>query len=164
MAPKIRYDNLPPNADSHGHNSLQSSLASSREVLALVLELMALINARFDAHASYVVAQRHRDVQCNTPRDVQPTTTIMSNLGELPSPPPHPHLGYPAQNHGRPLISRTTFLLLVANRTRTVCRRLCIVIPRLLVGRPLSLLANPFPKLTVASTADVGVVAPPWTH
>jgi hypothetical protein len=36
----------------------------------LVLEEMALINARFDAHASDAVAQRQRDAQRDTPRDV----------------------------------------------------------------------------------------------
>jgi hypothetical protein len=56
MALKPRSDDPPPLADSEGHNSLQSSLAPSLDALALVLEQMALSNARLDAHASDAVA------------------------------------------------------------------------------------------------------------
>jgi hypothetical protein len=76
MASKTRFDDPPPLANYEGHNSLHSSLAFSPNALALVLEQMALINARLDAQASNVDAHRHRDAQRDTPRDVQPTTPI----------------------------------------------------------------------------------------
>jgi hypothetical protein len=79
MKPKTRFDDPPHHADYEEHISLHSSLDPSHDALALVLLQMALINARLDAHATGDDAQRHRDAQRDTPRDVQPTTPIQFN-------------------------------------------------------------------------------------
>jgi hypothetical protein len=89
MAPKTRSADSPPlaPAETDDLNSQQSSLAPTPDTLALVLEQMALINARLDvqtadaaaafdvadAHAAYThVAQRRRDAQREPPRDDRP--------------------------------------------------------------------------------------------
>jgi hypothetical protein len=101
MAPKTRSADSPlvSPPDSHDPSSQQSSLVPTLDdTLALVMEQMALINARMDAQladaafvanaaANPTVAQRRRDAQREPPRDghsVDPPTP----------PPPYPHLGY----------------------------------------------------------------------
>lgn len=84
MAPKTRSVDSPPvtRADSSDPNSQQSTLVPTPNTLALVLEQIALINARLDAHAANAavaiatvgvpephVVQRLRDAQREPPRD-----------------------------------------------------------------------------------------------
>jgi hypothetical protein len=78
MAPKTRSDDPPPHApiDIDRHSYEQSSLAPTHDTPALVLEQMALINARLGAQATDIDVQHHRDAQRNTPRNAHPTTPI----------------------------------------------------------------------------------------
>jgi hypothetical protein len=58
MAPKTRSADSPPvtPADSHDPSSYNSTLIPTPDTLALVLEQMALINARFDAQTADAAA------------------------------------------------------------------------------------------------------------
>jgi hypothetical protein len=85
MAPKPRATELPlaPYDDGQDQSSrwhIHES-TSPPDALSLVLEQMALINARQDAHARETTALRHRDTLRDAPRvHTQP-------LVELPPPP-----------------------------------------------------------------------------
>jgi hypothetical protein len=58
MAPKTRSADSPPvtPVDSHDPSSQQSSLVPVHDTLSLVLEEMALINARLDAQTADAIA------------------------------------------------------------------------------------------------------------
>jgi hypothetical protein len=58
--------------------------------MLLVLEKMALINARLDSHANESATHRQRDALCDKPRLVHTTPPV-----ELPHPPPLPQFGHP---------------------------------------------------------------------
>jgi hypothetical protein len=61
------------------------------DAVALVMEQMALINARVDAQAIETAAQPQCDAQRDTPRPVQAAALV-----QRPSPPPSPPFGHHA--------------------------------------------------------------------
>jgi hypothetical protein len=84
MAPKPRSAEpaMDAHADLEDKSSQYSSLDQPLHAIALVLEQMALVNARMDAHSTAITAHRQRDAKRDTPRHVQSTTPT-----HLPPPP-----------------------------------------------------------------------------
>jgi hypothetical protein len=111
MAPKTRSADSPPDTplDSSDPSSKKSSLALALDTLALVLEQMALINARLDAQTANTagtvatlvgdtpVAQRRRDAPREPSHHELP-------VEQLPAPPQYPPAGY-ALPHLGPLFA-----------------------------------------------------------
>jgi hypothetical protein len=114
MPPKTRFADSPHVSplDSTDLCSQHSSVVPTPDTLALVLEQLALINARMDAQSADAadvgaaaaafaaivdadphVAQRRRDAQLEYPRDGP-------SVDSLPSPPPHSLLGYALHTQG----------------------------------------------------------------
>jgi hypothetical protein len=87
------------------------------DAIALVLEQMALINARMDVEATEIVAQRQGDAQRDNPRPVQAPTRV-----EFP-PQHHPRHSVtttPPPHHTSLHDNRTTHTPLVVTRPCTV--------------------------------------------
>jgi hypothetical protein len=69
---RTQHDHLPTPLTTVKINPLAGALKTTPDALSLVLEQMALINARLDAHATKITALRHRDAM----RDAPPIYTL----------------------------------------------------------------------------------------
>jgi hypothetical protein len=167
MAPIIRSTDSPPvtPADSHDPNSQESSLGHASDTLPLVLEQMALINARLDAQTADAAAAFTTIIaDAVTMRTTTPRVTSSPRTSHHLHRTPLPDMPIQPADRSFRRHRRIAHPPPVATRTRTARRLLRPSALPFLVDRLLPFLADfPLP-LSVVLIPTKAYVAPPLTR